>query len=116
MGLDVKTKNTYVRFNWSGVAAFRKWSLENLGVEPFPSWDGGNGTIAVFNRRPKNEREKRGRLSDIKTWCKAFRIYNEQFNNSISSNIVEVEWEYLRAVSWYMLMQDAIGSGFIFYG
>lgn len=75
MGLDISTKNDYARFNWSGARGFLAWNKEKIKIDPFPSWQGGNGEFVVFNREPENEREVRGDTRDAQKWIKAFEGY-----------------------------------------
>lgn len=57
MGLDVSTKNEYVRFNWTGTGSFNAWSHDVLEASPFPGWKGANGEIIVFDKK-EYEKEK----------------------------------------------------------
>ena len=110
MGLDISTKNRDYHLNWGGVSAFNEWSKENLGVDPFPSWDGGNGALVVFNKNPKDEREIRGNMKSVLDWIKAFEDYQAKEGGG------EVgRFEYEVALEWYWVLKDALKHKYIGY-
>jgi hypothetical protein len=146
MGLDIRTKNDYARFNWQGSANFIRWCNEHLELEPFPAWDCGNGSQVKITGKNKKYAEQ---------WCKALEDYcvkigdNDILTEGQGERIGDVvyrtydmcyhelkekykfveddvslldykkelkEWEYIQAIKWYFVLKDAIDCGFIFYG
>lgn len=75
MGLDISTKNDYSRFNWKGARSFMEWSDRKLKCNPFPNWDGGNGTTVVFHTEPQDLTEVKGNEELIDKWITAFKKY-----------------------------------------
>lgn len=86
MGLDISTKKEYARFNWAGARGFMEWSERKLKMNPFPNWDGGNGTTVVFGREPQDEREIKGDPKLAEKWVGAF----ERYVKKIEDNILEM--------------------------
>lgn len=145
MGLDIKTKNDYAIFNWTGASAFIQWSDKHLKMSPFPSWDGGNGQMVEFGKKE---------IKWSNQWIKRFHKYTQKIDDAILdmgiSEIIgqiayrcyekgmkdlaeknkiplkenwtstfpkeKVEWEYIQAIKWYFLLKDALVCGYIIYG
>jgi hypothetical protein len=113
MGLDVSTKNERTRLNWGFLQRFEEWSLENLKVNPFPSWDGGNSTIVVFNRDPEHEREVKGDKKEAEKWLKAWDNYNKKI---FEENEVYAADEFeAYAGEWARVLRDGVKNGSLSY-
>jgi len=83
MGLDIRTKNDYARFNWSGSSRFIGWSNKHLGLSPFMGWDGGNGLTTVFTDKAVGDYEVQGDVKEAEEWCKALEKYCKKIKDTI---------------------------------
>lgn len=122
MGLDISTKNDYARFSWSGASHLIKWSDENLGLSPFPNWDGGNGTVVVFNKKKSElgEREIKGSKRWAKMWIREFEKYAKKIGDetlltlSKGQLIGEIAWRVAEHIELYTLEQNEIETDEVF--
>ncbi|HCC68113.1 TPA: hypothetical protein DEP90_02830 [Patescibacteria group bacterium] len=109
MGLDISTKNKEYHLNWGGTSAFSEWSKENLGVDPFPGWDGGNGVLVVFKKNPEDSREIKGSVKSLSDWIEAFEKYQAKEGGETG------RFEYEVALEWYWILKDALVHKYISY-
>lgn len=140
MGLDITTQNDYARFNWAGAGAFQSWCEKHLHANPFVNWTGFNGEEVIL----KDEALKEAKLWQDQLEKYAKRIgdndilhyHNSQLLGEIASRMYglgqkeagikpktewykpsQIEWDYIQAIKWYKLLEDAINSdGKIYYG
>ena len=138
MGLDITSQKDYARFNWSGARKFQQWSEKHLHQNPFIQWAGSNGEEVVL---------KGEALKEATTWMTNLEKYIDHINDEDllhyhTSQLIgeiaarmyalgqkeagvkdqwykpsQIEWDYIQAIKWYKLLEDAINSdGRIFYG
>lgn len=110
MGLDISTRNDYMRFNWSGARSFRDWCEARKLPNPFGKWSGSNGETMTY---PGNQ-------ADWKKYVDAFATMYPEMAEMGNAEAVQNAgrrpdgypdgWVLISAHAWYILLRDALAN------